>query len=199
MTDTDATWDADARKTVLKRYLQEAREALVWKLEGLSERDARLPRTGSGTNVLGIVKHCLNVEHGYFGRTFGRTFPLEGLLDVGVFDVDPHADWYGTTEESVGGVLALYRDVWTYADETIDSLPLDGTGRVPWWGSNGDVTLERVMVHVIAELHRHAGHADILRELIDGGVGYAPDDSNMPEDYDWSAYLAKLNDLADRF
>ena len=199
MTETAAAWDADARKATLKRYLQEARDALVWKLEGLAERDARLPRTGSGTNLLGMIKHCLNVEAGYFGLTFGRTPHVAGLVDYTAPDIDPQADWYATADEPVAAIIGAYREIWTFADETIDTTPLDGAGKVPWWGPGGDVTLERVLVHVIAELHRHAGHADILREQIDGVVGIASDDSNMPEEYDWAAYHARLTDLADQF
>ena len=63
--------DSDG-KADLHRYLQDAREALLWKLEGLSEYDARRPLVPSGTNLLGLVKHVTGVELGYFGDTFGR-------------------------------------------------------------------------------------------------------------------------------
>ncbi len=61
-------------KADLQRYLQSARDALVWKLEGLSEYDVRRPLTPTGTNILGLVKHAAGVELGYFGDTFGRPF-----------------------------------------------------------------------------------------------------------------------------
>jgi len=199
MTETAPAWDAEARKATLRNYLQEAREALVWKLDGLGERDARLPRTGSGTSLLGIVKHCLNVEAGYFGLTFGRTPQVAGLVDYTAEGIDPQADWYATADESLADLVAAYREIWTFADETIDTTPLDGLGRVPWWGPGGTATLERVLIHVATELHRHAGHADIIREQIDGAVGFADDDSNMPDDYDWASYHARLTDLADQF
>lgn len=68
----------------------------------------------------------------------------------------------------------------------IAALPLDATGRVPWWGDDGTVTLHHVLVHVTAETQRHVGHADILRELIDGAVGLLKDNGNMPsEDPAW--------------
>ena len=62
-------------KVDLQRYLRTAREALLWKLDGVAERDLRLPRTPTGTNLLGIVRHVANVEIGYFGPTFGRAWP----------------------------------------------------------------------------------------------------------------------------
>ena len=185
-------------KTMLRRYLQDAREALVWKLDGLSERQVRMPRTPTGTNLLGLVKHCLNVEVGYFGATFGRVWPTpEELVPFEVYDVDPQADWYATADETAGGLVDLYRRVWVFADATIDQLPLDAPGRVPWWpDERADVTLHRVITHVTGDVTRHAGHADILREQIDGSSGLRPDSSSLP-DIDWPAYLTKLQRLAD--
>lgn len=66
---------SDDLKSVLHRYLQNSREALLWKLEGLDERQPRLPRTPTGTSLLGIVKHMVNVEIGYFSDRFGRAWP----------------------------------------------------------------------------------------------------------------------------
>ena len=60
------------RKADLLRYLQDARDALPWKLDGLSEYDIRRPLVPTGTNLLGLVKHQAMVEMGYFGDTFGR-------------------------------------------------------------------------------------------------------------------------------
>ena len=62
-----------------------------------------------------------------------------------------------------------------------------------------DVTLQRVIVHVIYDLARHAGHADIMREQYDGATGWQRDNTNVPDGYDWSAYVGKLTALADRF
>ena len=67
---------------------------------------------------------------------------------------------------------ALYHRAWLHSDTTIDALPLDAVGHVPWWPADrNEVTLHRIMAHMIAETHRHAGHADIVRELIDGAAG----------------------------
>lgn len=191
--------DANDMKTALHRYLQNERDALLWKVEGLDERELRLPRTPTGTNLLGLVKHVLNVEAGYFGPTFGRSFPTpDELVPEEVFDTDPQADWYATETESAVGIIDLYRRVQAFADETIRDLPLDATGQVPWWAEDRrTVTLGRIILHVATEVARHAGHADILREQIDGAVGLFDGRTNVPQ-VDWEAYIAKLTDLADR-
>jgi hypothetical protein len=191
--------DVTDPKTVLRHYLQEARDALVWKLDGLGERDARVPRTPTGNNLLGMLKHCLNIEVGYFGLTFGREFPTPGeLVPMAAYAADPQADWCATQQETTAGLIELYRRVWVFADETIEGLPLDAPGRVPWW-REPEVTLQRIIVHVTYDLARHAGQADILREQHDGAVGWQPQRNNVPDGYDWPAYVAKLTELADRF
>jgi uncharacterized damage-inducible protein DinB len=184
----------------LHQYLQAARDALVWKLDGLSEREARLPRTPTGNNLLGLLKHCLNVEAGYFGPTFGRAFPApEELVPESALEHDPQADWYATAEESMAGLIGLARRVWACSDETIEELPLDAPGQVPWWPpERREVTLQRVIVHVTYDLARHAGQADILREQLDAAVGCQPGSANIPAGYDWPEYVARLTALADR-
>ena len=193
--------DLSDPKAALQHYLQETRDNLVWKLDGLSEREARLPRTGTGTNLLGVVKQALNVEAGYFGPTFGRRFPTPGeLVGDQTFEDDPQADWYATADETKDGLIDLYRRVGAFADETIADLPLDAPGRVPWWAPERQaVTLHRIIVHVIVDLARHAGHADILREQLDRTVGLKPGNTNVPDDHDWPAYVTKLTTLADSF
>ncbi|RVU27923.1 DinB family protein [Streptomyces antnestii] len=174
-------------KDDLRQYLQSARDALLWKLEGLSEYDARRPMTPTGTNLLGLVKHVASVELGYLGDTFGRPSgePLPWLAD----GAEPNADMWVTPDESREDIVALYRRAWAHADATIDALPLDTTGKVPWWPDGKDeVTLHHAVVRVIADTHRHAGHADILRELVDGAVGMNEGKDNMAStDPDWWA------------
>ena len=184
-------------KADLVRYLQAGREALLWKLDGLSEYDVRRPLVPTGTNLLGLVKHVAGVEAGYLGETFGRPFP-EPLpwLDDGA---ESNADLWATAEESREQVVCLYRRVWSHSDATIGSLDLDASGRVPWWPSGRDgVTLHRVLVHLIAETHRHAGHADLVRELVDGTVGMREGNENLP-DADpawWAGYRNRLERVA---
>jgi hypothetical protein len=184
-------------KTDLRRYLQAGRETLLWKLDGLSEYDVRRPMVPTGTNLLGLVKHVASVEAGYFGETFGRPFeePLP-WFDEGA---EPNADLWATAEESREQIVGLYRRVWVHSDATIEALSLDAIGRVPWWPpERREVTLHRVLVHMIAETDRHAGHADIVRELIDGTVGLRPDNDNMaPGDRAWwEGYRGRLERAA---
>ena len=183
-------------KADLKRYLQRGRDALLWKLDGLSEYDMRRPMTPTGTNLLGLVKHVASMDAGYFGETFGRPFE-ESLpwLDDGA---ETNADMWATAEESRDWIVDFYHRVWVNSDATIESLPLDAPGRVPWWGDRGDVTLHRILVHMIAETDRHAGHADIVRELVDGAAGLRVDNDNMtPGDADWWAgYRDRLERVA---
>ncbi|RNI21668.1 DinB family protein [Flexivirga caeni] len=184
-------------KVALKSYLQGARDVLIWKLDGMSERDVRLPRTATGTNLLGLVKHALNTEVIYFGPTFGREWPTPNEL-VAPDDPDPCAGWYATEDETVDGLVDLYRRVQAFADTTIDTLPLEAIGHVAHWGDE-QVTLHEIMVHKTADLQRHAGHADILREQIDGAVGLLPGHSNLPETSDWPAHCRRLTQIANQF
>jgi uncharacterized damage-inducible protein DinB len=185
-------------KGELNLYLQRARDALLWKLDGASEYDGRRPMTPTGTNLLGLIKHVAAVEAGYFGDTFGR--PLgepTGWTDPAA--AEQNADMWARADESREQITGLYRRVWAHSDQTIAELPLDATGRVPWWPpERGEVTLHRILVHVIAETERHAGHADIIRETIDGAVGVRPDNSNMSSDDAawWDGYRATLERVA---
>jgi Protein of unknown function (DUF664) len=167
------------QKADLHHYLQEGREALLWKLDGLSEYDVRRPMVPTGTNLLGLVKHVASVELGYFGDTFDR--PFAGKLPWD--ESDPNSDMFATAGESREFITGLYRRAWAHADATIDALPLDAIGHVPWWPpSRNEVTLHRILVHVIAETSQHAGHADIIRELIDGAIGLSAERPNLPSD-----------------
>ncbi len=184
-------------KADLHRYLQGARDAMLWKLDGLGEYDIRRPLTPTGANLLGLVKHLAGVELGYFGATFARPFdePLPWFDDA----AEPNADMWATAAESRDFIVGLYHRAWAHADATIEALALDATGRVPWWPADrGEVTLHRVLVHMIAETNRHAGHADIVRELIDGAVGLREDNDNMaPGDQAWwEAYRSRLERVA---
>jgi hypothetical protein len=164
-------------KADLRRYLQEERDALLWKLEGLSEYDVRRPMVPTGTNLLGLVKHAAFVEFGYFGDTFGR--PAENKLAWD--ESDPNSDLYATPGESREFITGLYRRAWAHADATIDALGLEAVGHVPWWPvERNEVTLHRILVHVSTETARHAGQADIIRELIDGAVGLTTEQPNLP-------------------
>lgn len=184
-------------KADLHRYLQTAREALLWKLEGLPEYDIRRPLTPTGTNLLGLIKHVASVELGYFGATFGR--PSDEPLPWYADDAEPNADMWATAAETREQIVSLYHRAWAHSDATIDTLALDALGDVPHWpGDRSEVTLHQILVHVIAETHRHAGHADIVRELIDGSAGLRKDNDNMaPGDQAWwENYWSRLQCVA---
>ncbi|MFB9626449.1 DinB family protein [Nonomuraea helvata] len=183
-------------KADLHHYLKAVRTSLLWKLDGLSEYDIRRPLTPTGTNLLGLVKHLASVELGYFGDTFGRPSgePLPWLEE----DAETNADMWATPDESREHIIALYHRAWAHADATIEELPLDATGHVAWWpAERNTVSLHRVLIHVLAETNRHAGHADIVRELIDGAVG-RQDNDILPGDGEtwWTDYRERLEQAA---
>ena len=187
----------DVAKAELRRYLQDGRDAIVWKLEGLSEYDLRRPLTPTGTNLLGLVKHLAGVEAEYFGVVFNRPFADE--LNWLLPNAAPNEDMWARPEESSAGIVGLYQRVWAHADATISLLPLDASGYVPWWReASNPVTLARILVHVTAETHRHAGHADIVRELADGSVGHRDSDDNMAavDPSWWQDYCDHLESVA---
>ena len=185
-------------KADLHRYLRAAREALLWKLDGLAEYDIRRPLTPTGTNLLGLVKHLAGVELWYFGDAFGRP-PRERPWSAD--DARNNADFWATADESRDQITGMYRRAWAHADQTIETLSLDAIGHVPWWPADRqEVTLHRILVHVVAETNRHAGHADIVRELIDGAAGLQPDNDNLRarDPGSWQSYRDQLERVAQR-
>jgi len=185
-------------KEALHRYLQIHRDALLWKLDGLDEQQVRWPMTPTGTNLLGLVKHVASMEFGYFGEVFGT--PSGEPLPWLEHGSEINADMWATAEQSREWVVDFYRRAWAHADQTINDLELDAPGHVPWWGERGDVTLHHILLHVIAETARHAGHADIVREMTDGTVGERADVTNVPEQSEqvWDDYVGKLRQVAEQ-
>ncbi|MEU7827157.1 DinB family protein [Catellatospora sp. NPDC049111] len=184
-------------KNTLKAYLQEGRDALLWKLSGLGEYDIRRPLTPTATNLLGLVKHTAAVESEYLGLVFGRPFPEP--IPYLAADAEANADMWATAEETREHHIELYRRVWAHSDATIDALDLDAPGTVPWWRpGNREVTLHQILIHVIAETHRHAGQADIVRESVDGAAGLSEGGSNLPETDPqwWAAYRERVERAA---
>ena len=182
-------------KADLRLYLQEERDALLWKLDGLSEYDIRRPMVPTGTNLLGLVKHVTSVEFGYFGDTFGR--PCEDQLPWD--EADPNSDMWATPAESREFITGLYRRAWAHSDATIGALGLEAIGHVPWWpAGRNEVTLHRILVHVATETARHAGQADIIRELIDGAAGLTAENPNLPSDDQawWAAHRDRVERAA---
>ncbi len=174
---------ADDEKAVLVRYLDQLREAWLWKLEGVDDLDVRRPLTPTGSNLLGLTKHVAACAAEYAG-------------EVPLSDDDPLIDLWCPAEETRADVLDLWDRAWAHAAQTIDALPLGAAGRVPWWGDRGAVTLHQILVHMNVELARHAGHVDVLREGLDGFAGLRPGVENMPDDTDWPAHVARVEKAA---
>ncbi|MGZ2362323.1 DinB family protein [Streptomyces sp. 372A] len=155
-------------KDNLHGRLRRDRNALLWKLDGLSEYEARRPLTATGTNLLGLVKHVARVEARYFGEVFDRPSPepLPRWQDSN------GSDLWATEDETCDQIIGFCRHTWEHSDATINELPLDTLGHVPWWPEPyADTNLFAIMLHVLGETVRHAGHADILREGLDGRTG----------------------------
>lgn len=119
------------QKAILKSYLQEGREALLWKLNGLSEYDLRRPLVPTGTHLLGLVKHIATTGGQYFGLVFSRTFP--GGFPSDAIDAPRNADMWATADETSAFLIDLYQRVWQHSEVTINELDLDAPGLVPWW------------------------------------------------------------------
>ncbi len=188
-------------KATLRHYLENARGALLWKLEGLSDYDIRRPMTPTGTNLLGLVKHCAGVEAVYFGSVLDRPFPRQDDLDWHEGDdAELGGDFYATAAESREQVTVFYRRVWAHADVTVAELPLATRGTVRWWPEDRrNPTLHTLLVHTLQEIARHAGHADIIRESIDGAAGLREDLSNLPDEAStaaWKRHYDKLERIA---
>jgi len=178
-------------KDYLHDDLRFTRQALVWKLDGLSEYDIRRPLTATGTNLLGLVKHMATWEARYFGEIFDRPFP-EALPRWQ--DADG-SDLWVTPDESREQIINFYRRACEHADATIKELPIDAPGHVPWW-PRPNVKLFNIMVHVLSDTTRHAGHADILREQLDGRTGVAEGYEEENDTTAREAHRAKIEQAA---
>ncbi|MFD0021626.1 DinB family protein [Streptomyces sp. NPDC058382] len=181
-------------KEYLHSDLREMREAILWKLDGLVEYDIRRPLTSTGTNLLGLVKHLSTWESRYFGEVFDRPFPEP--LPRWDNTEERGADMWATEHETREEIIDRYRRVWAHSDETITALAVDSHGYVPWW-PRPKVKLFNILVHMLTETSRHAGHADILREQLDDSTGTAAKSPNQEHDAAfWDAHRAKIERAA---
>jgi len=182
-------------KGELHRSLQATRQALLSRLEGLGEYDLRRPMTPSGTNLLGLVKHLAGLEYIYLGASFGRPAP-ETLPAWD--ESDPNAEMWARPEESSESVISRYQRACAHADLTIAELELDAPGSVAHWEQGErETTLGAIIAWMIWETTQHAGHADIIRELIDGTAG--ADHDQILSTPGWHAYVDQLQAAANTF
>lgn len=179
-------------KSCLHEDLRWVRTSVLGTLDGLSEYEVRRPLTSTATNLLGLVKHLTLTELVYLGDIFQRPAPGRHARfdDPGFRNRD---SLWVTDLESRADVVDGYHDACQHADATIAALPFDAGGHVPWWPAP-QVTLFTVMVHVLSETSRHAGHADILREQLVGPPG-----ARTPDAVDeWAAHRARVEQAARR-
>ncbi|WP_103511849.1 DinB family protein [Streptomyces sp. SM13] len=183
----------DFAKDNLHGRLRRDRQALLWKLDGLSEYDARRPLTATGTNLLGLVKHVATVEARYFGEVFDRPSP-EPLCR---WQDSDGSDQWAAEDETRERIVGFYRRTWEHSDATIDERPLDAPGHVPWWPEpHTHTNLFAVLVHVLGETIRHTGQADILREGIDGRTGLRAEQERPIDEEARAAHRAKIERTA---
>jgi hypothetical protein len=144
--------------------------------------------------LLGLVKHLTLSEARYFGEIFGRPYPRP----IPSFD-DPcfqNRDYLWVTDsESRTDIINGYQRACDHADATIEALPIDALGHVPWW-PRPDVKLLNVMVHVLTETNRHLGHADILLEPLDGALGSDPTPVSPQDEAEWAIHRRMVENAA---
>jgi hypothetical protein len=166
-------------KEELHRKLQASRATVLSKLENLSEYDRRRPMTPTGTNLLGLVKHLAGLEYEYLGASFGRPAP-ETMAWIEDGSIWQGADMWAKPDESSDYIIGLYRRACAHADGVIADLGLEAPGQVAHWPQDRrNTTLGVLLIRMVAETAQHAGHADIVRELIDGRGG--PDQDGIDE------------------
>jgi hypothetical protein len=183
-------------KAELHSSLRAARAGLLSKLEGLSEYDLRRPMTLTGTNLLGLVKHLAGLEYEYLGESLSRPAPetMSWVEDGSIWE---GADMWATANETSEYLIGLYQRACAHADQSIDGLDLLTPGRVAHWAEGRrDTTMGVLLIRMVAETARHAGHADVVRELIDGRAG--PDHDALDETA-WQKYVARIQAAADSF
>ncbi len=179
-------------KSELIRRLDQLVHSVVYKLAGLSEYDLRRPLTPTATNLLGVTFHLAAQLAEYFGETFGRPFPREDEFYYRTeASADQQDDSWVRPEATSDWVVGLYRATWEHAQETFAALDLGARGQIPT-SPYAKVTLGEMMVHMVDEVARHAGHMDIVRELIDGGIGRYAGDGAIDTDYDWVSYRERV-------
>ena len=148
----------EGERDTLLAFIAYLRECLIAKLDGLSEVDARRSMVGSGTNLLGLVKHVASAEHAWVAHGFYGG-PADDIPDENL-----------TAADTIASVSAVARAGGRRTSEIVSACDdLDRLAAVAYGSQRR--TLRWILVHLVEEIGRHAGHADILREQIDGTVG----------------------------
>ena len=149
-------------RTTLREMLDYYRVVLIRKLEGLAREQATEHATPTGLTLLNLVRHMAEVEGQFF-----RRFAGEDVVSRYRTDEDPNADFHPGPDDTVEQAIADYRAEGAHSNEVLAAHGLDDDVRM----GSSTLSLRWIMVHMIEETARHAGHADVLRELTDGAVG----------------------------
>jgi uncharacterized damage-inducible protein DinB len=158
---------------MLSGWLDYHRATILWKVEGLDDEQLRRRLVGSRTTLLGLIKHLAHVERGWFRVVFAG----EQVRGDPRHDSDPDFDFAVDAGETTEDVISLYLEEIRLAREAIAGASPDTRARRAEVHYNGErirgeeLTLRWILTHMIEETARHNGHADILRELIDGRTG----------------------------
>ena len=148
-------------KAMLSAFLDRYRETIIWKLEGLSREQASRRLVPSETTLIGVAKHLAYVERGWFQGDFAGepiTFPWK--------EGEAETDFLVQPTDTIEGIVALYRGEIAKSRAIVARSSLDDLSH-----EDDPHSLRWIMIHMIEETARHAGHADILRELTDGAIG----------------------------
>jgi uncharacterized damage-inducible protein DinB len=156
---------AGDEKAMLSAFLDRYRETMLWKLDGLTTEQASARLVPSATTLLGIVKHLAYVERGWFPTYFaGGPVNYPWPED----EPDQDIDFRVSATDTIESISALYQQEIARSREIVAGASLDDLSKEQ---DRGPRSLRWIMVHMIEETARHAGHADILRELTDGAIG----------------------------
>ena len=161
----------DDEKGQLLAFLEQQRLVLRLAAYGLTDEQARRSPSASELSVAGLVNHAANVERSWMDTVLERQRPADGASDANDRGFDPGAD------RSLESILAGYEQAAAETDAIIDRLDLDRPvpvpKGVPWFPDDLDAwTVRWVLLHLITETARHAGHADVVRETVDGATAF---------------------------
>ena len=157
--------------------LERQRAILVWKCGGLDATGLRATLAPSSITLGGLLKHLALVEDDYFSRrVLGRE--LGSPWDTVDWDADPDWEWHSAAEDTPEQLMALWQDAVARSRSAVKEALADGglerlSGGIT--NSRGESpSLRRILIDMIEEYARHAGHADVIRESVDGLVGEDP-------------------------
>lgn len=152
-----------SERELLDAFLDFHRATLLMKIDGLDDEQVRRQMTPSGVTLLGMVKHLAYVERDWFARVFAGQD-----VDFPWADDDPDADWRIEPSDTTQGIIDLYRREIDRSRALAAGASLEETARR---NDQGTISLRWLLIHMIEETARHNGHADLMREAIDGATG----------------------------